>query len=401
MGIAIIAFIILLVVLVVIHEFGHFIAARKSGVTVHEFAVGMWPKVWSFGKDKRWTEFTLRLLPLGGFVRIKGESPHDEGAFTNKDSFLKARFRQKVIILLGGVTMNIIAAWIIFTIGFTKGVYPIQIIPDNFIAWQSESLLMPTQSYLESQWFLSGSIVTGEALIVDVLPWQLADKAGLMSGDTIMAIDKTPIDNQNIGHVLKEKLWQTVSVVYTRSGVQQTTTIDCPTESCVLGIFMENESNIQMLPVQFPFGKAIVMGWREIIAQAKLTFPALGGIVKSLLSSRENDRQAALNNLSWPVGAARVGEFIIETGGWVQFLMFGGMISLALAFFNLLPIPALDGGRLLGVIIQKAFRLRAEKYFAIEWVINLVFFVLLLGLGIYIIGLDLVRAWGVRIPGIG
>ena len=81
--------------------------------------------------------------------------------------------------------------------------------------------------------------------------------------------------------------------------------------------------------------------------------------------------------------------------------MFGGLISLALAFFNLLPIPALDGGRLLGVIIQKVFRLRAEKYFAVEGVINMVFFVLLLALGFYIIGLDLVRARGVNIPGIG
>lgn len=79
--------------------------------------------------------------------------------------------------------------------------------------------------------------------------------------------------------------------------------------------------------------------------------------------------------------------------------MFGGLISLALAFFNLLPIPALDGGRLLGVIIQKVGRLRADKYFAIESGINLFFFIILMILGIYMIGLDLVRARGVHIPG--
>ena len=147
MVVAIIAFIILLVVLVVIHEFGHFIAARRAGVNVHEFAVGMGPKIISFGKDKKGTEFTLRLLPLGGFVRIKGEGPHDEGAFTEKDSFLKATFWNKVVILLGGIIMNILAAWIIFTIGFWHGVQPIQVIPDNFIAGNSESLLMPTYGY--------------------------------------------------------------------------------------------------------------------------------------------------------------------------------------------------------------------------------------------------------------
>ena len=78
MLISIIAFIIMLLFLVTIHEFGHFILARKSGVTVHEFAIGMGPRIWSFGKDKKGTEFNLRLLPIGGYVRIKGESPSEE-----------------------------------------------------------------------------------------------------------------------------------------------------------------------------------------------------------------------------------------------------------------------------------------------------------------------------------
>ncbi|MBP6086546.1 site-2 protease family protein [Patescibacteria group bacterium] len=84
-----------------------------------------------------------------------------------------------------------------------------------------------------------------------------------------------------------------------------------------------------------------------------------------------------------------------------MFLVFGGMLSLALAIFNLLPIPALDGGRLLGVIIQKVFGLRPEKYYTIEGWINTVFFIALLALGFYIMAHDLVKAWGVKIPWIG
>lgn len=244
-------------------------------------------------------------------------------------------------------------------------------------------------------------MVTGQVKITEVLPDQLADQIGLMSGDIITSIDNKPVNNHNVGVILKESIGKTVFLNYRRGVEYRSAELVCPSESCVLGIFMIDESNQQLLPIKYPLGKAALVAVHEIGAQAKLTFPALGGIVKSLVSSRQNDRQAALNNLSGPVGAARVGEFIIETGGWIQFLMFGGLISLALAFFNLLPIPALDGGRLLGVIIQKLFRLRPQKYFAVEGIINLVFFILLMGLGVYIIGLDLVRAWGVSIPGIG
>lgn len=110
------------------------------------------------------------MLPLGGFVRIKGENPQDEGAFTNKDSFLRAKFWNKVVILLGGIVMNVLAAWAIFSAGFWHGTYPLQTIPANFIATESESLLMPTEDYLREQGFVSGSVVTGEARILDVLP---------------------------------------------------------------------------------------------------------------------------------------------------------------------------------------------------------------------------------------
>jgi regulator of sigma E protease len=133
MIVSIIAFIILLLFLVTIHEFGHFILARKAGVKIHEFAIGMGPKIWSFGEDSKGTEFTLRVLPIGGFVRIKGESPAEEGAFNASDSFINATYWWKVIILLGGIIMNLIGAWVIFTIGFTVGIKPIQILPQNAI----------------------------------------------------------------------------------------------------------------------------------------------------------------------------------------------------------------------------------------------------------------------------
>lgn len=398
MAVAIIAFIILLVCLVVIHELGHFLAARKSGVSVLEFSVGMGPKIISFGKDKKGTEFTFRLLPLGGFVRIKGENPHEPETFTAADSFLKTKFRNKVVILLAGIAMNIAAARLIFTVGFWHGVRPIQIIPDNFIKGESTSLLMPTHSFLVQEGILTGATTGGEDVVVDmVVPNTIAAQIGLLSGDIIIAINNTPVTPDTIGKALKDRIGQELIVSYTRGEEEKTASAQCPEDMCELGIvYFSTAQHDPILKYSLPaaMGKAA----QEIWAQAKLTFPALGGVIKKAVSSDKQQRVKATQQLSGPVGAARVGQYIIHNGGRLQFLMFGGVISLALAFFNLLPIPALDGGRLLGVIIQKVFRLRPEKYFVIEGVINLVFFVLLLTLGVYIIGQDLVRARGVKIP---
>jgi regulator of sigma E protease len=113
-----------------------------------------------------------------------------------------------------------------------------------------------------------------------------------------------------------------------------------------------------------------------------------------LLSFNKTKIDAQTNNLTGPVGAIKIGELIYQAGGRMQFLIFGAMISLSLAVFNILPIPALDGGRLLGVIIQKIFGLRPAKYFTIEGYINVIMFWLLMGLGIFILFKDLSRMRG-------
>jgi regulator of sigma E protease len=109
----------------------------------------------------------------------------------------------------------------------------------------------------------------------------------------------------------------------------------------------------------------------------------------------------SVNRLSGPVGIVKVGEAIYQWQWIWMYIAFAGMISLALAVFNVLPIPALDGWRALGVLIQEIFWLEPEKHFVIENYFNVTFFVLLMWLGIYIILLDLVRFWWVSIPWLG
>jgi regulator of sigma E protease len=398
MVVSIIAFIILLLFLVTIHEFGHFILARKSGVTVHEFAVWMWPKVRSFGKDKKWTEFTLRALPIWWFVRIKWESPDEAGVFEAKDSFLNASFLQKIAILLGWIVMNIIGAWIIFTIGFSVWVKPIQLLPDNVLKWESRSYLMPTVSFLKESGFLSGDVKPEEAEVEYIAPDGLAEQIGLQKWDTILSVQWVSVNTKNLPETLKEYIGKEFLLVVERQWDKKSLPVTCPEDACFLGIKVWWKVSYELLPIKFSLPKAMIVALEEMREQSRLTFNGLWNIVKQLWTSK---RWETVNKLSWPIGAAKIWQWILETGGWVMFLIFWWMLSLGLAIFNLLPIPALDGGRLLWVIIQKLFRLKPEKYYTIEWWINTVFFFALLILWFYIMAHDLVKAWWVKIPFIG
>lgn len=137
--------------LVLIHELGHFINAKRSGVKVLEFGIGIPPKVCRLRKDKSGTEYTLNLLPLGGFVRLKGEDPKDEQDFNAKDSFIKAAIGRKIVILVSGVGMNLILARVLFTVIFTMGTQPISVLPENALSSHENSYLMPTVNFLKTQ----------------------------------------------------------------------------------------------------------------------------------------------------------------------------------------------------------------------------------------------------------
>lgn len=387
--------------LVIIHELGHFIAAKKSGVKVLEFGIWIPPKAFKLWTDKSGTEYTVNRIPLGGFVRLKGEDPKDPEDFNAPDSFIKAPIIKKIIILLWWVTVNFAFAWIVFSAIFTHGIKPISIIPENALATQSHSYLMPTASFLEEQWFLSGERVEWPATIGQIFEGWLAGSLWLEVWDTITRINGKEVNAINITMILQRYIGQDINVEYQRGEEILTSNTTCPDDNCMFGVLLDNASDIEIQPIKFPFPESIAAGWREMGAQADLTFNALGTLGKNLLSFNGAKINGSLDKLTGPVGAVKFGDMLRHSGGWIAFLAFGGIISLALALFNVLPIPALDGGRLLWVLIQRGARLKAEKYFTIEWYLNLFFFVVLMGLGIYIILKDLVRFWGVDLPRIG
>jgi membrane-associated protease RseP (regulator of RpoE activity) len=220
--------------LVLIHEIGHFITAKRSGVKVLEFGICIPPKVCTLRTDKSGTKYTLNLIPLGGFVRLKGEDPKDEADFNAKDSFIKAKMKNKIVILVAGVCMNLLLARVLFTAIFTMGTQPISVLPENALSSHQNSYLMPTVDFLYKQGFISGDLVSTPAKIEKVSSKMLGEEMGLLSGDTVVSINNEPVDVRNIGSVLKKNIDKDIAIVFTRDNKKVFTQAHCPADNCIL-----------------------------------------------------------------------------------------------------------------------------------------------------------------------
>lgn len=383
--------------LVIIHELWHFIAAKKSGVNVEEFWIGIPPRVTTLGKDKSGTNYTLNWIPLWWFVRLKWEDPKEAEYFNAKDSFIKASLRNKIIILLSWVGMNFLLAYIIFVVIFTVGVKPISIIPENAVAIQSRSYLMPTVDFLVEKNLLSWSAIEEPAVIQEVEKDSLAFTLWIQSWDILTYINTWALSSWNIWTLLKEQLWKTFDLHYTRSGKSYVKTVSCPESECLLGA----NFYLDIKEIKFPFPKAMGVALGEIRSEIKLTLHILWNFGRALFSFNGEKIGTVVNKLTGPAWAIKFGDLLLEYRWRLAYLSFVGLLSLSLAIFNILPIPALDWWRLLGVLIQSIFRLKAEKYFTIEWYLNLFFFVLLMWLGVYILVKDLIMFWWLKLRFLG
>lgn len=397
--IAIVICIIMFMLLVILHELGHFFAAKKSGVKVLEFGIGIPPNICKLWTDKSGTEYTLNAIPLGWFVRLKGEDPSNKKDFLAKDSFIKAKIWKKIIILLAGIGMNFITAWIIFSVLFSVGTKPFQVIPENSANSDTKSYMITTYSFLEEKGFLSGDYQNIPVQVEAVLNDSIASDIWLMSWDIITNINDEIVSTMNLSLLLKNHFWEEFTLWYTRNEQNYIGKWTCEIDSCILGVTYLQDNNLIIQDIKYPLWKAMVAGFVEIREQTKLTFKILGQIGNKLISLDKKQTTEALNSLSGPVAIVKIGEALISNGAWKMFFALAAMISLALAIFNVLPIPALDGGRLLGVLIQWITRAKEEKYFNIEGYVNTVFFVLLMALWVYIILKDLNVFWGLHLWG--
>lgn len=363
---SIIIFIIILAVLVLVHEFGHFIVAKKSGIRVDEFGLGFPPKIWS--KTWRGTLYTLNSIPFGGFVKIYGEDAHSEEIQSDEDrkrSFVYKPKWVQALVLVAGVSMNIIFAWFVISISFLIGV-PASVDHGGFGKVQNEKLS-----------------------IVEVMPDSPAHLAGLISGDVI---DRISADSQELSgdeltpdsvkNLITTSQSKTIEVNFSRGGESKNIFVEPSTGIAegkrVLGIVMDRTGIIKL-----PFYLAPLEGVRTTGIVIKNTASGLYRFILGIFSFKSDFSQ-----VSGPVGIAKVVGDARELG-FVYLLTLTAIISINLAIINLLPFPALDGGRLLFVAIEAITRRPINAKFV--RVTNAMGFVFLLILMVAVTAHDIIK----------
>lgn len=391
-----ILWIVVFMILVVLHEFGHFMAARKCWMKVPEFWIWLPPKLCNLWKDKKWTQYTLNWIPLGGFCQIEWDDPTDKESFKNPNTLFTAPLWKRLIVIFAWVAMNFLTAWVIFTGIFWHGVQPLSVSQIAEDKW-STSYLMASSSFLREQWFLTWQVESW-VLIQEVNEWWLGEKIDLRPWDVLLEFDGEDLDFSNFQWLMTS--WADASHTFTiqRWEIQlMTEEFECEW-TCKFDILISENGDLQLNEIKFWFLWAMKAAFHEIWAEWNLTMDALWVLGKWLFSFNKWEMKDALNNLAGPVWAVKIWWMFYEMWGWGAYFAFAAIISLALAIFNILPIPALDWGRAVWMILQSIFRLKPEKYFKYEWYVNMFFFYLILLLWVVLILKDLIVFRWVNIP---
>lgn len=313
-------FIFLLVILV--HEFGHFIVAKLNGILVNEFSIGMGPEIFSFKGEE--TQYSLRALPIGGYVAMEGE----EEESNNPRSFNNTSPIRRILVIAAGAVMNFILAIILFAVVFLN-------------------LGVPSTT------------------IESTTPNSPAEIAGISSGDTIVSIDNKRIEEwADVSRTLNEEKKETVLVELSRKGELLTIEVNP----------IEEDGNIiiGVVPGRKPITGVISASVSQTVEVVKGVF----NFISELVSGK-----ASVSELSGPVGIVRhIGRQ--SSSGLMSLLFIAGVISANLGAFNLLPFPALDGGTIIITLIEMVTRREFPE--KIKITINLIGLTLLFSLILYV-----------------
>ncbi len=368
----ILIFVIVLGVLIFVHELGHFLTARRNGVKAEEFGFGFPPRVFGvvfddFTKKFRLvkgnedvesphTVYSLNWIPLGGFVRIKGEdrdAPLEPDSFAGKSAWV--RFK----ILVAGVVMNFLLAWVLFSVVLMLG-FPEQINPEDRAQYEHT-----------------------QVQILQVQPGTPAESIGLLAGDVLKKLDTTPVKNLSVvtdyiaAHKGKE-----IAVTIDRGGemlvLKGTPRTDAPAGEGALGISF-SETAI----VEYGFFEALWKGLEQTYLKTAEIFTVLGTMLASLFTGAKTSV-----DIAGPVGIVYLTKQMSELG-LAYLLYFAAILSINLGIINALPIPALDGGRILFILIEKLKGSPVSQ--KVEGYVHQIGFMLLLLLMVWVTFYDILR----------
>ncbi len=367
--------VILFILLVVIHELGHAIAAKRNGVEVEEFGIGFPPRAWA-KKLKNGVLFTLNWLPLGGFVKLKGESDDAKGEGTYGSASLWAKTK----ILLAGVAMNWVTAAVLFT-GLAFVGLP-QVLEKQF------TVANDTQ------------VLSQKVVVAEVVKDSPASKVGLQTGDVITKIGERNIANaRDLVDATKQQAGKTVAITYQRGDKTETKNVTLQSDPAKgpLGI-APGEQVLRRSTWSAPIvgvGVTAQLSW-ETVKGLGTSLWNLGTGIASKLSVDEQSRSAgdraleeAGSSVAGPVRIVQTLFQTADTNGLSGVLFIIAIISLSLAVMNTLPIPALDGGRLFVTLLFRATKkpLTKER----EEAIHSTGFLVLIGIIILISVLDVTK----------
>lgn len=396
---SILYFIIALGILVFIHEFGHFIMAKKQGIGVEKFSLGFGPKLFGFTRGE--TTYLVSALPLGGYVKLMGEDPAEaESTLKDPRSYAARPLRQKFRVVFAGPFMNLLLALlampVVFMIsryepayldqkpvvlgvkkdspaqkaGLQKGDEVMGADGQTFSTWKDvldytllhakkdvdlkirrgEEVLSQPVTIAESEETRTGTLgiepgyfIGNEPVIDEVSPESPAFQGGMKAGDLVVAIDQVPINSwTDMSENVDASDGKALSVTVRRGGEMLTLSVmprfDKANNKWLMGVKKDMQQRGDFfVKKSYPFGEAVVRGTRENIKLSGLTFSVLGRLVTGKLSYK---------TLGGPIRIAQASAMAAKSG-LADFIYFICFLSLQLGILNLLPIPALDGGHLL------------------------------------------------------
>ncbi|HSW90325.1 MAG TPA: M50 family metallopeptidase [Patescibacteria group bacterium] len=341
----IVVFILILSVLVIIHEMGHFIAARFFKMNVEEFGIGYPPKILTLFKWKG-IPFTLNAIPFGGFVKLDGEIPDDENAKRTEGQFWPRPGWQRLIVLCAGVLCNFIFGVLAFTILYSK--YGIPVAPPPTVAIIS--------------------------------PGSPAETAGLKVGDTFNAVGSTPVTSiDQFKNIITANQGNNVDIFVLRDGKTEKVTAhirtekDRPSDQGLLGVAFP-EPTVKFYPwYEMPF-RAGYTGTKQALLFGKMVVTSLADVGRQAVVDKKVTTQ-----LSGPIGIVyEADKQKLFADGFFGDLNFAALLSINLAVINILPLPALDGGRVFLLLFERF--LNHKRRAKLENIINTIGFALIISL---------------------